>query len=281
MKLARKGRRWTAIAAATIIGVVLACALLAPLLAPYDPTDQDLEKILLPPYWEAGGVREHILGTDALGRDMLSRIIYGARISLLVGFSATAVQGTIGVLLGLTAGYLGGRWDAVVMRIADVQLAIPFLVLALAVIAVLGPGLRNVILVLGATGWVTYARVVRSEVLSVREKEFVEAARALGSPSLRIMFQQVLPNVSTSILVMSTLGIAHMIISEASLSYLGLGVQPPTPTWGGMVADGRIWLVTSWWVSTLPGVAIFVTVLAVHILGDFIRDWLDPTLKNL
>ena len=266
--------------AAAIVGAVILCGLLAPMLAPYDPLDQILEERLTPPCWEPDGSSHHLLGTDALGRDILSRIIYGARISLVVGFAATAVQGTIGVILGLTAGYYGGWVDNVVMRVADVQLAIPFFVLAVAVMAVLGGGLRNVIIVLGITGWVTYGRVVRSEVLSVRERDYVEAARAVGGSSLRIIFRQVLPNVSTSILVISTLEVARMIVAEASLSYLGLGVQPPTPTWGGMVADGRSWLVTSWWVSALPGVAIFVTVLAVNIVGDFLRDMLDPTLRN-
>ena len=193
---------------------------------------------------------------------------------------AVAVQGVIGVTVGLTTGYYGGRFDAVVMRLADIQLAVPLFVLAIAVMTVLGPGLRNVVLVLGVTGWVLYGRVVRSEVLSIREREYVEAARALGGSGPRILAKHVLPNVFSSFLVISTLEVARMIIAEASLSYLGLGVQPPTPTWGGMVADGRNWLMTSWWVSTLPGIAIFVTVLAVNVIGDFLRDWLDPTLRH-
>jgi peptide/nickel transport system permease protein len=263
-----------------ILIAVFISALLAPVLAPHDPVEQDLEARLVPPFWAADGNALHLLGTDALGRDLLSRIIYGSRVSLFVGFMAVAVQGAIGVVVGLTTGYYGGRLDAVVMRLADIQLAVPFFVLAIAVMTVLGPGLRNVVLVLGITGWILYGRVVRSEALSVRERDYVEAARALGGSGPRILLKHVLPNVFSSFLVISTLEIARMIIAEASLSYLGLGVQPPTPTWGGMVADGRNWLMTSWWVSTLPGVAIFATVLAVNVIGDFLRDWLDPTLRH-
>ena len=263
-----------------ILLTVFVFALLAPIVAPHDPTEQDLEARLVPPFWTAEGTSHHLLGTDALGRDLLSRIIYGARISLFVGFMAVAVQGVIGVTVGLTTGYYGGRFDAVVMRLADIQLAVPFFVLAIAVMTVLGPGLRNVVLVLGISGWILYGRVVRSEVLSIREREYVEAARALGGSGPRILIKHVLPNVFSSFLVISTLEVARMIIAEASLSYLGLGVQPPTPTWGGMVADGRNWLMISWWVSTLPGIAIFATVLAVNVIGDFLRDWLDPTLRH-
>ncbi len=262
------------------MGIVLLGAAFAPWVAPHDPAAQNLQARLAPPVWLAGARPEHLLGTDALGRDILSRIIHGARISLLVGVAAVAVQGSVGALLGLTSGYFGGRFDTVVSRISEVQLAIPFFVLAIAVMAVLGPGLRNVIMVLGVTGWVIYGRVVRSEVLSVRERGYIEATRALGSGSTRILMRHVLPNVASSLLVISTLEVARMIIAEASLSYLGLGVLPPTPTWGGMVSEGRNWMMTSWWVSTLPGVAIFVTVLSVNLIGDFLRDVLDPTLRN-
>jgi len=262
-----------------ILSTVLLCAVFAPILAPNDPSNQDLEARLVPPMWAPEGTARHILGTDALGRDLLSRIIYGSRISLIVGFAAVAVQGTMGGVLGLLSGYLGGRIDAMIMRIADIQLAVPFFVLAIAVMSVLGPGLRNMIIVLGVSGWVIYSRVVRSQVLSVRELDFVEAAQALGGSYRHIIVRHVLPNVLSSFLVISTLEVARMIISEASLSYLGLGVQPPTPTWGGMVADGRNWVMTSWWVSTLPGIAIFATVLSVNVVGDFLRDWLDPTLR--
>lgn len=274
-------RKWTVPIAAAALLVVLLCALFAPRMAPRDPDEQDLTARLLPPSWQTGGTQEYLLGTDALGRDMLSRIIYGARISMIVGLAAVTVQAGVGCVLGLASGYYGGRLDALFMRIADIQLAVPFLVLAIAVMAVLGAGLRNVILVLGISGWVIYGRVIRSEVLAIRMNEYVEATRALGSSSVRIMFRHILPNVASSLLVISTLEIARLIIAEASLSYLGLGVQPPTATWGGMVADGRNWIMTSWWVSTLPGAAIFLTVLSVNIVGDFLRDLLDPRLRNV
>jgi peptide/nickel transport system permease protein len=273
-------RKWTVPFAAGVLLAVLLCAVLAPRLAPRDPDEQDLTARLLPPSWQAGGMPDYLLGTDALGRDMLSRIIYGARISMIVGFAAVTVQAGVGCVLGLASGYYGGRLDALFMRIADIQLAVPFLVLAIAVMAVLGAGLRNVIFVLGISGWVIYGRVIRSEVLAIKVNEYVEATRALGSSSARIMFRHILPNVSSSLLVISTLEIARLIIAEASLSYLGLGVQPPTATWGGMVADGRNWIMTSWWVSTLPGAAIFLTVLSVNVVGDFLRDLLDPRLRD-
>ncbi|MCL4459705.1 MAG: ABC transporter permease [Chloroflexi bacterium] len=276
--LLRLQRSKTALLGLTIVLVVIASALLAGYLAPHDPTAQNLSKRLLPPFWMSGNM-EYLLGTDPLGRDILSRIIYGSRISLLVGLCSVAISGTIGVFLGLLSGYYGGRADSFIMRLADIQLGVPFLVLAIAVVAMLQPGLRNIIIVLGLTGWVLYGRIVRGEVLSVKEREFVEAARAIGAQNHRIIRLHILPNVSTSIIVVGTLQVAHMIIAEASLSFLGLGVQPPTPTWGGMVADGRDYLALAWWVSTVPGVAIFLTVLGINLLGDWLRDSLDPTLK--
>ena len=264
-----------------VVLLVVFGALFAPLLAPHDPTEQDLSKRLLPPSWQEGGETSFVLGCDPLGRDILSRIIYGARISLIVGLLAVLVRGTGGVLLGLLSGYYGGWIESLLMRLGDVQLALPFLVLALAIMSVLGPGLRNVIGVLGITGWIFYARVVRSEVLSLREREFVQAARLVGARNLRILVRHILPNVSASVIVIATLDIAQMIILEASLSYLGMGVQPPTPSWGGMVAAGRDYLSTQWWVSTFPGLAIFITVMAINLVGDWLRDVLDPTTRGL
>lgn len=264
-----------------VVLMVVFGALFAPLLAPHDPTEQDLSKRLLPPSWQEGGEADFVLGGDPLGRDILSRIIYGARISLIVGLLAVLVRGTGGVLLGLLSGYYG-RWiDSLLMRLGDVQLALPFLILALAIMAVLGPGLRNVIMVLGITGWIFYARVVRSEVLSLREREFVQAAQVIGARNPRILVRHILPNASASVIVIATLDIAQMIILEASLSYLGMGVQPPTPSWGGMVADGRDYLSTQWWVSTFPGLAVFITVMAINLVGDWLRDVLDPTTRGL
>ncbi len=262
-----------------LLGIVLA-ALLAPVVAPHDPYVGSIALRLLPPSWLEGGNPDFLLGTDALGRDILSRIIFGARISLMIGVVAVLVRGSFGVVLGLLAGYYGGKVDGVIMRIGDVQLAVPFLILAISVMSVLGPGLQNVIIVLGATGWIVYGRIVRGEVLSVREKEFVQAARVLGATDRRILAKHILPNVSASIIVVATLEVARMIIAEASLSFLGLGVQPPMPSWGGMVADGRDFLSTQWWVSTFPGLGIFVTVMLINLLGDWLRDVLDPTTRG-
>lgn len=278
---ARLRRSPQAIVALIILLTVILSAVLAPVLAPSDPLTQDITRRFRPPIWEQGGTTENILGTDSLGRDLLSRLMYGGRISLLVGLAAVLVQGGMGVLLGLLAGYFGGRWDSIIMRLADVQLAVPTLILAIAVIAVLGPSLQNVIVVLGITNWVIYGRVVRSEALSVRGREYVEAARVLGAGSSRLIWRHVLPNVAASIIVITTLEVAQMIIAEASLSFLGLGVQPPTPTWGGMIAEGRTLIATRWWLSTMPGVMILVTVLALNLFGDWLRDVLDPTLRGL
>ena len=262
-----------------LVAAVVGTAIFAPIVAPHSPLAQDISKRLMPPFWLSGSMANP-LGTDLLGRDILSRIIYGSRISLFVGVSSVAAAGTVGILLGLLAGYYRGRLDNIIMRVIDVQLAIPFLVLAVAVVAVLGASLRNIIVVLGLTGWVTYGRIVRGEVLSVREKEYVEAARLVGCRDHRIMFRHILPNVSASIIVVATLQVAQMIIAEASLSFLGLGVQPPTPTWGGMVADGRDYLADAWWVSAFPGLAIMFAVLGINLLSDWLRDYLDPTLKS-
>jgi len=281
----KRGRRnlWrnkAALLGFVILAGVLATALLAPLLAPYDPNQQALAQRLLPPAWAPGGKPSHILGTDHLGRDILSRIIYGSRISLLVGITTVAVAGTLGSFLGLLSGYYGGWVDDVIMRVADVQLAFPFVLLALAVMAVVGPGLKNIIVVLGITGWVEYGRVVRAEVLSLRSREYVEAAKAIGNRDAVIIWRHVLPNVATSIIVIATLQMGRMIISESALTFLGLGIEPTIPTWGGMLNDGRNYMNNQWWVSTFPGLALLFTVLASNLVGDWLRDTLDPTLKE-
>jgi len=226
------------------------------------------------------GSPDFVLGTDSLGRDVLSRLLFGARISLIVGLCAVAVQGSIGTLLGLLAGYFQGAADVAIMRLADVQLSIPPLVLAIGVIAVLGPSLVNVILILGITGWPYYGRLVRGEVLSVRERDFVLSARAVGCPARLILWRHILPNVSTSLIVAATFAVPLMIVQEAALSFLGLGVPPSIPTWGAMVADGRDFLSTAWWIATLPGLAIFVTVVGINLLGDCLRDALDPHTRR-
>lgn len=263
-----------------IVVVALALVALAPVLAPMDPTDQDVTERLLGPLTVSDrGL--HLLGTDALGRDIASRIMVGARVSVLIGVASVVVAGTLGVLLGLASGYAGGRWDAVIMRVADVQLALPFLVLALALVAAVGPSLVNLIAVLGVTGWVLYARVVRSETLSLREREFVVAARAVGATGARIVLRHIFPNVTSAVIVVATLQVARMILFEASLSFLGVGVPPPTPTWGAMISDGRAYISVAWWVSTLPGIALFLTVLGVTLVGDRLRDVLDPRVRDL
>jgi len=254
-------------------------ALAAPQIAPWDPARQMLVKRLRPPVWQERGQREHPLGTDHLGRDILSRILYGGRISLGVGLSAVTLSGLIGVTLGLLAGFHGGRTDACIMRVVDVFLAIPYILLAMGVVFALGPSLLNVILVMAVTRWVQFARIVRADVLSIREREFVSGARARGNRSMRLLLRHVLPNALTPIIVVATLELAFMIIYESALSFLGLGVQPPTPTWGWMLADGRNYVATAWWLATFPGLAIMLTVLAVNLLGDWLRDTLDPRLK--
>lgn len=269
----------TGIFGLVVVLIVALTAVFAPYLAPYDPNDQIITKTSSPPEWKLEKPA-YFLGADHLGRDLLSRIIYGSRVSLIIGLSAVGLAGTIGSFLGLIAGFYGGRVDSLIMRLADLQLSIPFLILAIAVLGVLGPGLRNLVIVLGIAGWVTYGRVVRGEVLSVRERDYVLAARVLGTKKLQIAFRHVLPNVLPSVIVIASLEVARMIISEAALSFLGLGVQPPTPSWGSMVADGRNYIATAWWISTFPGIAIVITVLSINLLGDWLRDALDPRLRE-
>jgi peptide/nickel transport system permease protein len=263
----------------TVLLLMGSAAMAAPQIAPWDPGRQMLTKRLRPPAWQTRGLWEHPLGTDHLGRDILSRIVHGGRISLGVGLSAVTLSCLIGVSLGLVAGFYGGRADALIMRVVDVFLAIPYILLAMGVVFALGPSLLNVILVMAVTRWVQFARVVRADVLSIREREFVSGARARGNRSGRLLLRHVLPNALTPIIVVATLELAFMIIYESALSFLGLGVQPPTPTWGWMLADGRNYLATAWWLATLPGLAIMLTVLAVNLLGDWLRDTLDPRLK--
>ena len=271
--------RWrltpAAVIGATIVGTVVVVALGAEMLAPAAPDAQDLLTRLDAPAW-AGGEHGALLGTDHLGRDLLSRVIHGARISLVVGAFGVALSGGIGVTLGLLAGYLGGWWDRAIMRFADVQQAIPSLVLAIAVVALLRPSLANLIAVLAITTWFTFARVVRSEVLSVRETLLVEAARVVGATRTRILLRHILPNVSASIIVLGSLMAANLILFEASLSFLGLGVPPPAPSWGGMVFQGLEYVSTAWWVPVFPGVAVMLTVLGINLVGDWLRDALDP-----
>ncbi|MGW5062456.1 ABC transporter permease [Streptomyces sp. NPDC004096] len=269
-------RNRLAVLALAVLALLLAAALFAPLIAPYDPNAQDLLLRLRPPVWQDGGSGAHPLGTDQLGRDMLSRVIYGARVSLLVGAGAALLAGAVGTVVGLVSGYFGGWADRVLMWLADIQLAFPALLLALAIVGFLGSGLWYVILVLGFTGWVSYARVVRSEVMSLRSRDFITEARAIGVTDTAIMRCHLLPNVMAPLATIATLHVAAAIVAEASLSYLGLGVPKETVTWGSMLADGQLYLGTSWWVAVFPGIALMLTSLAINITGDALRDVADP-----
>ncbi|HJR04937.1 MAG TPA: ABC transporter permease [Methylomirabilota bacterium] len=260
---------------AAALGLILLAAVFAERLSPYGPNEQDILKRLQPP-----GIPGHVLGTDEVGRDILSRLIHGARISLLIGVIAVGVSCPLGVLVGLVAGYAGRRTDDVLMHVTDIQLAIPTILLAIAVVAVLGPGLPNVIITLSVTGWTLYARLVRGQTMAVKTRDFVQAARANGAGDARIVLRHVLPNVFSPVIVVAVFAVANMIVLEATLSFLGLGVEPSVVTWGRMLNGGRLYLSTAWWLTAFPGLAIFVTVLAVNLLGDHLRDWLDPRLRG-
>jgi ABC-type dipeptide/oligopeptide/nickel transport system permease subunit len=266
-------------AAAAIMLVIVGSAIIAPWLAPHDPLSVNIRHRLAPPAWMDGGARSHLLGTDQIGRDLFSRVLYGGRISLVIGISAVLLSATIGVLLGLGAGYFGERVDWTIMTGVNVLLTFPFVLLALAVIAVLGPSLINMIVVLGVAGWPIYARVVRAETMAIREREFVVAGRALGMSHARIIFRQILPNLVSPIVVIATLQVAQVIVLESFLSFLGLGIQPPTPAWGNMLGEGRVYMLNSWWIAAFPGLAIFLTTLAINLMGNALRDWLDPHMK--
>jgi peptide/nickel transport system permease protein len=263
------------------LAVLTLTAVFAPVLTHYDPTVSEVTQRLLPPAWVHGGSRAHLLGTDQLGRDVFTRLIYGSRISLMVGLTTVAMSSVLGSGLGLLAGYYEGPFGAVLMRIADIQLAVPFLLLAIAVAAVLGVGLLNVILILGIAGWVSFGRLTRGQVLSIKQKDYVEAARAVGAGVPVTIVRHILPNVLTPIIVIATATVANNIVVEASLTFLGLGVQPDLPSWGNMLASSRDYLNVGWWMSVFPGLALTLTVLTVNLLGDWLRDYLDPTLRNL
>lgn len=269
-------------ASAVFMLVIILAAVLAPAVSPYDPTQQSLRERLRGPAWfPEEGRKRHLLGTDHLGRDILSRIIHGAQVSLIVGFAAVLIGGTIGGTFGLISGYAGGAVDEVVMLVVDAQLAFPFILLAIGIIAVLGPSFPNLVLVVGLSGWVTYARIVRAQVLTIKEREYITAIRGLGGSVWRIMLSHILPNTLAPFLVVATLELARTIILESTLSFLGLGIQPPTPSWGGMLNEGRGYLDTAWWISAFPGLVLMMTALVVSRVGDWLRDVLDPTLRGI
>lgn len=270
------------ILAIIMLSVMVFLAIFGPSLSLKDPNRRDISQRLTPPFEadETGHV-EYVLGTDGGGRDVLSRLVYSARVSISVGFVAVAIGGTLGTTLGLISGYFGGRTDTIIMRLADIQLAFPFILLAIMVLVVLGSGVTNLIVVLGIGQWVTYARIARGETLNQRDKEYVEAARALGMHHSRIIFRTIFPNVLPPLIVIASFNVASVILAEAALSFLGLGVPPDVPTWGSMLAESRDQLIGGfWWLAIFPGVAIMITVLSLNLLGDWLRDFLDPRLRG-
>jgi peptide/nickel transport system permease protein len=265
--------------AVLVLLVMCGVAALADVVAPHEPNLVDVSNRLRPPIWLTGASPGFVLGTDDVGRDILSRIMYGARLSLLVGILATVFSGGIGLVLGLIAGYRGGLIGDAIMRVAEIQLAFPFILLAITFLAVLGAGVVNLILVLSIAGWVVYARVVRAQTLSWREKEFVEAARCLGADDVTILFRHILPNIAAPLIILASFSVATNVLAEASLSFLGLGVPPTVPSWGAMLADARSYLRDAWWLATFPGLALMLTVLSTNVVGDWLRDYFDPRLR--
>ena len=269
---------WTAF---VIIAVMLVVAVFAPLIAPHSPIEQSLPDKLKPPAWQQGGSATHLLGTDLLGRDLFSRLVYGARVSLTVAAFALLSGGLIGLAVGIIAGYLGGRVDSILMRVVDATLTFPTILIALLLAVSLGAGLRTIVIAITVIIWARFARVVRGEVLGVRARDFVSLARVHGCSGLRIMLVHIVPNVMNTFMVLLTLHIGFVIIVEASLSFLGAGIPPPTPSWGQMVADGRSHIASAWWLAVMPGAAIMLVVLAFNLFGDWLRDWLDPRLRQV
>jgi len=265
------------LAGGTIVLTLVVVGVFAPVLAPYDPNAQQLRAMVQPPQWFGG---DHFLGTDNLGRDILSRILYGARVSLLIALAVVVISGFVGVSLGAISGYFGRKVDFTIQKLVEVVWAFPPLLLAIAIMAFLGQGLFNLILALVAQRWIQYCRVVRGQTLSLRNRDFVTATQALGASDSRIIWRHIIPNIIQTSLVIGTFAMASAIISEASLSFLGLGVPPEIPTWGTMLADARIYISTAWWLALFPGLCIFLTVLGINLLGDALRDLLDPRLKR-
>src|SRR5712691_3839169 len=277
----RRDRRWPPVIPLVIVVVLVACALLAPLLAPHSPLEGSLGERLVAPIGMDGSRPGHPLGTDRLGRDTLSRLLYGAQISLAVSVVGISLTGALGSFIGLLAGFLGGWVDTLLMRLVDISLSLPGILIAVLLSVVFEPSFTNVIIVVVFLLWPSYARLVRGETLGLKQQEFVALARIAGCSSLTIMFRHIVPNLVPSILVLATLHVGYVIVLEAALSFLGVGLPPPTPSWGVMVADGRGLIEQAWWISILPGIAILVTVLSLNILGDWVRDRLDPKLRQV
>jgi peptide/nickel transport system permease protein len=263
-----------------ILATLVLVAILAPVISPHSPTEQSLPDKLKPPAWQEGGSAKHLLGTDLLGRDVLSRLFHGARVSLIVAAAALLAGGGIGLAVGIVSGYVGGRVDGLLMRVVDATLTFPTILIALLLAVSLGQGLRTMVIAITVILWARFARVVRAEVLTVKSRDFVALARVRGCSGLRIMAVHILPNVLNTFMVLLSLHIGFVILVEASLSFLGAGIPPPTPSWGQMVSDGRGHIASAWWLSFLPGAAILLVVLACNLFGDWLRDWLDPRLRQ-
>jgi peptide/nickel transport system permease protein len=266
---------------AGLLGLIVLVSVFAPFLTPYEPDAISLSMRLKPPAWMEGGSMEHLLGTDNLGRDILTRILYGGRVSLAVGFLAVVVAGALGITLGMVAGYFGGLTDALIMRVTDAANSIPVILVALLFVITLGPSFFNLVLALATLLWARYPRVVRSEVLSLRSRDFVTLARLAGASHVRILLRHIFPNILHTVVILVTLQLGIAIITEATLSFLGAGIPPPTPAWGSMVSSGRDYVATAWWISFFPGMAILLTVLIFNLAGDWLRDRFDPRLRSL
>lgn len=277
--LSEVSRDRVAVAAAVILAIVVVMAVFAPQLAPWDPADKDILRRLKPPIWGAGGSWENILGTDNLGRDILSRIIFGSRVSLQVGLTVVLLAGAVGVVMGMVAGYYGGKVDDAIMRLVDVQLAFPSVLATLVVVVMLGPSMNSLVISFTVNGWMVFARMARGQVLSLREQQFFEAAIAVGCKARRVIFVHILPNLAGPMLTLASLELARVILTEAIVSYLGQGIQSPETSWGLMIAEGQEYLGTAWWLVTLPGVAITVTVLAVNMLASWLGTNADPAQR--
>ncbi len=290
VKRVRIVRQLTLIIPAIVLFLLVLAAIFADLswlglpdvrLAPYDPVKISMSERFLPPFWAEEGSTAHILGTDNIGRDILSRVIYGSRISLSVSLLVIVITAGVGTVLGIIAGYLGGRTDGFLMRVTDVSLSFPPILLALLLAATMGPGYWTIVLALSILGWAPYARLIRGEALRLREEDFVGQARIIGASPIRIMVRHVFPNIINPLIIMMTLSVGMVILTEAALSYLGAGIPPPNPSWGNMVNDGRSYIDTAWWISTFPGVAIGLVVLSGNFMGDWLRDTMDPRLRQL
>jgi len=274
-------RQMTFVLPAAVLLLLILTAIFAPFLAPYSPTKIELTERLLPPAFVEGGSTAHILGTDSIGRDVLSRVIYGSRVSLSVSLVVILITASIGTVLGIAAGYLGGRTDAFLMRLTDISLAFPAILIAILMVTIIGPSFTTVVLAISILGWAPYARLIRGEALKLREADFVAQARIIGTSPMRIMIRHIFPNIINPLIIMVTLSVGFVILTEAILSYLGAGIPPPTPSWGNMVNDGRNLIDTAWWISFFPGLAIGLVVLAGNFLGDWLRDKLDPRLRQI